>query len=89
MIAILRISPFQGLGFVALPSHSEGRYRLADILRPFRAMCCSPEGASSANDGHSPSDKTSLITSRERAIDNSVAVTPLAVIKHKLWDSRS
>ena len=59
------------------------------LQKAFSGELSSPEGASSANDGHSPSDKTSLITSRERAIDNSVAVTPLAVIKHKLWDSRS
>ena len=35
---------------------ARGRYRLADVCRPFRAMYCSPDGASSANDGHSPSD---------------------------------
>ena len=67
MIAIHTISPFQGLGFVALPSHSEGRYYLADICRPFRAMYCSPERASSANEGHSPSDKNKNKKSPERA----------------------
>jgi hypothetical protein len=51
------LSPFQGL--VSWRCHnSEGRYRLAVGLRPFRAMIPSPEGALYANDGHRPSDKT-------------------------------
>ena len=71
MIKTLTISPFQGLCFVDLPlcsegrycegrycegRYREGRYRLADVCRPFRAMQVSPEGASSANDGRSPSN---------------------------------
>ena len=46
----------------------EGRYRLASIYRPFRAMSLSPEGAVSVNEGCSPAAyRTSSIPSPEMA----------------------
>ena len=60
------ISPFQGLVSWRC-QYSEGRYRLAGISCPYRAIMRSPEGARYANDGHRPSGKASSITSPEGA----------------------
>ncbi len=51
MITQKYISPFQGLGVSWRCHYSEGRYRLANICRPFRAMTHSPDGAIYANEG--------------------------------------
>ena len=61
MITQKYLSPFQVFCVSWRCQYSEGRYRLAEGLRPFRAMMLSPDGAIYANDGHSPSDKTSSI----------------------------
>ena len=76
MIVILSMMPFQGLGFVALPLHRAMPY--VNVLCPFRVAIQSPEGASSANDGCSPSKKLKAKTSPERALYTSEAAMPLA-----------
>ena len=81
MIAEVYISPFQGL--VSWRCHFIERCSMLvyHALSGLIPLCVpfSPERASSANDGHSPSDKKIILTSPEGAGGyNSEGITPPA-----------
>ena len=94
-----------GLRYMLVWDDSEGRFRLVVILRPFRAMKRapmgdgnvpkysmkpSPEGAASANDGHSPShNKRTTTISPEGASYRNETVTCKKLYTHRFQHQAS